>query len=160
MIPDVPDDRYEQEEDCAFWRIQNERGAIERQPIDDHAIYGRLRGGGRADEDHDVPHRNALRDLTTAIRVLGARHDLKHHPDDRMRVNDGGWMEVVQPQRDGPGFVDEGFLARYEDGSVLYAIRANDHGANLAPPENRMRRWDDHSSAGVVHCLEVDWGER
>lgn len=151
--------RREQLEDAAFWRVFYETSGhtetYQHEPIDDHAVYGYLR-----DEAPDVPHRSAPRDLLTAIRTLGSRHDLKHSPDDRVRVNGGSWMEVVSPAEDGAGFVDEGFLARYEDGSVLYAVRAMDMAHRGRDPSSpRMRRWDDHSSEGLVDYLEVDWGE-
>ena len=146
---------YRQADDCAFWVVEYEHGAMERRPIDDHAVYATT---DRGLQDRDVPVRTASRDLLTAIRTIGARHNLKNHPKDRVRVNGGSWMDVAD-YSETDGWIDEGFIARYENGSVLYAVKANDSRGKVGPPTPMMRRWDDHSSEGVVNSLEVDWGQ-
>lgn len=136
----------QQEDDCAFYRVEGEYG-IYWEPIDPHAIYGYLHSGDRGDDAGtlDIPVRQFSRSLVTAIREV--------KPGDRVRVNNNNWMVAVEPDN---GFVDEGFAARYENGSVVYAVRVNDYGGQ-GYSEHRMRRWDDFSSQGIVSCLEVDW---
>lgn len=145
--------------DAAFYEIEADR-VIYHAPIDSHAVYGYLSLGNRGEDAFDVPHRNASRDLLTAIRVLGERHDLNHHPNDRVRVNDNNWMVVVQPSREISHRADEGFLGRYENGEKLYLVephhlpkRSDVHGGP------RMWKLDPYQSVGAVHCLEVKWGE-
>lgn len=146
-VPDAPAHRYGQCEDCSFWEVMGEYG-VEYWPIDPRAVYGHPRLGDRDPGAVGVTVRADHAELVQAIRSV--------RPGDRVRVNDGGWMDVVEP--DG-GFVDEGFCARYESGSVLYAIRTSNPSDNPPGTFNSpwMRRWDDHSSAGGVGCLEVDW---
>lgn len=143
MMP-VPDPPHEQMEDAAFWVVEGEYG-LERWPIDDRAIYGLL-----ATWEYDefpVPHRKAPRDLVTAIREV--------RPEDRVRVNRNGWMNVVEKD-------DEGFVAYYENGHVNYTIqprnpRDQPRGTFDCP---WMRRYDTGSSQGEVLTIEVDWAER
>lgn len=145
-FPDNPDkgDRF-QMEDAAFWWVYGEYG-WGTEPIDEHAIYGHAEY--YRDGDIEVPVRNSLRDKTTAIRTV--------EPGDRVRINEENWMVAVEPDT---GWVDEGFTARFENGEVQYAIRANDVGGTHGTPECRMRRRDDFSSVGIVSCIEVDWSD-
>lgn len=140
----------EQETDCAFWRVDMEavgNGAdhVTMEPVDDHAVYGWASLGDRQERDIDVPVRCSTRDLVTAIRCVDT--------DDRVRVNDGGWMSVVDSRFPA---VDEGFAAVYDDGSVVYTIEPMD-GPRGEEGSSWMRRLDDGSSVHEVHCLEVDW---
>lgn len=154
----TPDDHW-QEDDCAFYRVVKSRRHQDvhwREPIDGQAIYGSpflgdriessLQGRSRRDAGLEVPVRNGLRDLKTAIREV--------RPGDRVRVNDGGWMEFVKSE-------GEGFVAVLENGSVERMVQPSNP---LDRPPGTfdvpwMRRADDHSSEGAVECLEVDWSE-
>lgn len=147
-LPDDPKhgDRV-QMEDAAFWYVYGEYGWY-NEAIDERAVYGYPRLGDRDPESIEISIRKSSRDLVTAIRTVSE--------GDRVRVNDGNWMTVEDPEN---GFVDEGFACKYENGSVLYAVRPTNSSDN--PPGTFhspwMRRWDDHSSVGEVGCLEVDW---
>jgi hypothetical protein len=149
MRPNLPDEQYQRCEECAFWKVETTYG-VERWPIDPHAIYGWPSLGNRED-DFDVPHRTGMRNIRTAIRSV--------RPGDRVRVNDDTWMDAVSPD---DGCVDEGFAAKFENGSVVYVVRV-DNPSNRPPgtfDSPWMRRWDDHTSIGEVNCLEVEWQGR
>lgn len=134
-----------QRTDAAFYEVYDGR-AWHTEPIDERAVYGYLAIGGRDGETFRVPHRSSPADLRTAIRTVDV--------GDEVRVNDGNWMDVV-------GKDDEGFQARYQNGSVKYVVlpdyipeRINDE----AGP--RMFRAGSWKSMGMVGCIEVDWAER
>jgi hypothetical protein len=139
-----PGDRVQSEE-STFWWVRADNGWC-REPIDSHAVYGSPQLGERDPESVSVPIRNASRDLVTAIRTAKS--------GDRVRVNDNGWMEVVD--REG-----EGFVAVYENGSVEYLISPRNPSDNPPGTFNNpwMRRYDDYSSVGPVECLEINWQE-
>lgn len=139
----VPDGPHEQMDDAAFYVLGGDYSLTE--PVDGRAVYGHPVLGDRDASAIGAPVRKSARDLKTAIRSA--------EPGDRVRVNDGPWLEVTE--RD-----DEGFLAVPENGSVERAVHPDN-------PRNRppgtfdlawMRRADDWTSMGEVACLEVDWG--
>lgn len=137
---------------AAFWLVEGEYGT-RREPVDGRAVYGTPSLGDRDEDEITVPVRKGVSNLIAAIRTLSQRHSPKGEtPDDRVRVNDGGWMEVVRAD-------DEGFVAHYEDGSVDYAIWPTNPSNNPQGTFDHpwMRRVDDWSSAGGVDCIEVDW---
>lgn len=133
---------YEQMEDAHFWVAEDDYS--DTAAIDDRAVYGYTRLGGRVGDDIDVPVRNAKRDVVTAIRTVS--------PGDKVRVNDGSWMDVVR--RD-----DEGFVAVPENGSAERVVQPTN--PSDRPPGTFhspwMRRVDGYVSEGEVCCLEVDW---
>jgi hypothetical protein len=133
----------------AFKVVSGEYGYY-NVPIDNHALYG-PEMWANDDIDDEVPVRNDARSLVEAIRTVSE--------GDRVRVNDRGWMEVVEPDE---SFFGEGFVCRYENGSVLYEVMTSN-------PTNRpkgtfdrcwMRRFPGHASEGPVDSLEVEWGEK
>lgn len=138
----MPAEIIQQENDCAFYRVEGDYG-IHREPIDPHAIYGWLTLGGRANDSFEFPHRNYLRDPETAILAV--------KEGDRVRVNDNNWMDVTDTTSDG-------FVAVYENGHVEYEIwhhyTPKRLDTNAGP---RMFRRDPWRSQGEVHCLEVEW---
>ena len=128
---------------AAFRRVRDDRGALSRTPVDTHAVYGSVVLADR-DPPGDAPHRDGFENLVTAIRTA--------RPGDRVRVNDGSWMEVVETEA-------EGFIAVYDSGSVRYSVLPSNpmdrpSGTFHSP---WMRREDDWSSEGEVHSLEVGW---
>jgi len=146
----IPDNKIKQSDQAAFWIVDGEYGEL-KSPIDKHALYGWYKN--HYDEVPDIPIRNYLRTMPTVIRTLGARRN----PEDRVRVNGGNWMGIVGSD-EVDHYVDEGFLCRYEEGSVVYGVRCNELGPKgTGGPEHRMRRWDNHASMGIVHCIEVQW---
>jgi len=133
---------------AAFEVVAGEYGYY-NVPIDDHALYG-SEIEANDDIDEEIPVRDSARSLVEAIRTVSE--------GDRVRVNDGGWMEVVEPEQ---SFFGEGFVCRYENQAVLHEVMTSN-------PTNRpegtfdrcwMRRFPDHASEGPVDSLEVDWGE-
>lgn len=156
----LPEGEREQLERAAFWRVEGPYGLV-YHPIDSRAVYGYLLIGGRDPErvGAGIPIRQAASDLKTAVRCMGERAEAHRPAGDRVRVNDGGWMEVLGPRVDGHHLPDEGFVARYENGEVVYVVEPY-HGSDN-PPGTFDSCWmydsRDYSSAGAVECVEVDW---
>lgn len=159
-IMPIPAGPRHQLEDAAFWVIEREkhgRPVEYRTPVDRRAVYGHPVLGDREPDEMDVPVRTAMRDLRTAIRTLGERRHLKLHHEDRVRVNDGNWMEVIQRS----DMADEGFMCVPENGEKLRVIEPY-HGKDIPPGTWDlcwMHRVDGWVSEGEVGCLEVDWAD-
>jgi len=138
----VPDSDCERMEGAAFWKVRTDLGAT-ALPVDTHAVYGSVVLSGNRPPP-GVPHRRGHSNVVTAIRTV--------RPGDRVRVNDGGWMEAL-------GKDDEGFVARYDNGDVRYTVQpANGLNRPVGTFHSPwMRRADDYSSEGEVYSLEVEW---
>jgi hypothetical protein len=139
-----------QMENAPFWCAYN-GSAWYYKPIDNHAVYGSPILADRDKDEIDVSVREGYTSLVTAIRAV--------HSGDEVRVNDGNWMDVIEPD---DGFVDEGFACEYKNGHVTYCVRVRNSLNNPPGTFNSpwMRRWDNYTSQGEVHCLEVKWKER
>lgn len=136
----VPDAPHEQEEESHFWFVDGEYW-----PVDRHAVYGHPSDDQLPDDD-TVPVRNALREPQQAIRSL--------REGDKVRVNGGGWMDVVGTDLGAPVVV-------YENGSVEYQLWDHHTPEKMNILEGpRMFRADPFRSAGYVECIEVVWRDR
>lgn len=85
-------------------------------------------------------------EIVEAIRLVD-RHA------DKVRLNEGGRMDVVDPE---PLERDEGFVAVYEQGSVRYVVEP--YGGPSGEFDSPwIRRSSDGSSVGRVDKLAVEW---
>jgi len=127
-----------------------ERGNIpfrERRPVDNRAVYGFARLGGR-EEPENVPYYRDAGALADAIRTVG--------PGDEVRVNDDPFYTAVE----GDTSTGEGFVYETDRGARRQVTPMNPTNRPVGTFDSPwVRRVPGFDSIGEVGVLEVKWSD-